>query len=240
MSGEANMRRDRELYESLEKAGADDAAPVLRLYSWRPWTVSLGRAQEAERVLDLAALSERGYDWVQRPTGGRAVFHAEEITYSIAAPLSGPFAASLAESHRGIGRALRRFYRSLGVAAELTHPSPARELDPRIKAPCFVASGLAELELAGRKLAGSAQRRGRRAFLQHGSLLTGPAHLELADLLPLDDAALGREARLRLAERSVSLAEVLDEMPGPDMLRDALVEAFAREFGVGEWLRESP
>ncbi|MBM4116322.1 octanoyltransferase [bacterium] len=227
------MARDLALFEALE-AGEPGAPPTLRLYAWRPWAVSLGSHQEPARALDLAALAARGYDWVRRPTGGRAVLPADENTYALAAPLAGPFAAGLASTHRRIAAALARFYRGLGLSVALTRPAPPALLDPRSPAPCFAAPGLAELAVAGRKLAGSAQRRGRRAFLQHGSLPLGPAHLELALLLPLDPAA-----RLRyqegLAAQTVSLGELLPALPPRESLEAALAAAFAEEFAV-VWL----
>ena len=224
------MRRDTALFSALESE-APGALPVLRLYAWQPWAVSLGSHQDPERALDLTALAARGYDWVHRPTGGRAVLHADEITYCLAAPLAGPFAAGLAATHRAVAGALLRFYRGLGLDVALTRPAPAAELDPRSPAPCFAAPGLAELELGGRKLAGSAQRRGRLAFLQHGSLPLGPAHLELAQLLPLDPARRLRYQEA-LALQSVSLGELLPALPPRAALEAALAAAFAEEFAV--------
>jgi lipoate-protein ligase A len=234
------MRRDAQLWAALEDpraAGppeapqADRRLPTLRLYAWAPWTVSLGNAQDPAAVLDLAALAERGYGWVKRPTGGRAVLHAEEITYAVAAPLSGPFRASLAASHRRIAQALARFYRAWGLEPSLTRPAGSGELDPRRPEPCFLAPGLAELEIDGRKLAGSAQRRGRRAFLQHGSLPLGDARLELADLLPLDGGQR-RRVKESLAKRSACLADFLRPLPPRAELQGSLVAAFEAEFGL--------
>jgi lipoate-protein ligase A len=226
------MEADHELFAALED-GRAGALPTLRLYGWRPWTVSLGQGQDPARALDLAALAARGYGWIKRPTGGRAVFHAEEITYAVAAPLTGPFADGVAASHRALALALARFYRGLGLAVELTRPAGRSALDPRRPEPCFLAPGLAELAVGGRKLAGSAQRRGRRAFLQHGSLPLSPRHLELADFLPLPAGQRERQ-RERLAARSVSLGELIDPLPARSVLMAALAAAFAAELDL-EW-----
>ncbi len=238
--GASNMARDRALFDAIEKHSEDRGAPpppVLRLYAWRPWAVSLGQHQDLDRTIDRKALTERGYDWVRRPTGGRAVLHADEITYCLVAPLSGPFADGLAASHHRIAAALSRFYRCFNLPVSLTRPASPAQLDPRSPAPCFVEPGLAELELDGRKLAGSAQRRGRRALLQHGSLPLGPAHLELAELSPLEPERRSR-MKEKLAAASVSLGEVLPALPSVSELGDSLAAAFAAEFEI-DWLEDS-
>lgn len=222
------MRADRDLLAALE---AGRGGPTLRLYAWSPWTVSLGAHQDPAAALDAAALAERGWGWVRRPTGGRAVLHAEEITYAVAAPLAGPFAGGLAACHRRIGQALARFYAACGVDAALTRPAAAADLDPRSPRPCFASPGLAELEAGGRKLAGSAQRRGRRAFLQHGSLPLGTAHRRLAEVLPLPAPARER-LRASLAARAASLGELVPDLPGRAVLHARLAAAFAEEFDL--------
>ncbi len=224
------MDRDLALFRELEEGRG---LPALRLYAWDPWTVSLGRHQKPEKALDLDAMDRRGIPWVIRPTGGRAVYHAAEITYCVAAPTEGSFAATLAGTHRSIAGALLRFYRGLGVEAELTRPAVSAELDPRSPAPCFVAPGLAEIELGGRKLAGSAQLRGQRAFLQHGSLPLEAAHLDLAGLIPGSEESQAR-ARKILAEKSASLSDFLSPLPDRKALFGALAAAFAEEFAI-DW-----
>ncbi len=224
------MDRDMALFQELEEGRG---LPALRLYAWNPWTVSLGRHQKAEKALDLAAMAERSIPWVMRPTGGRAVYHAQEMTYSVVAPTEGSFAATLAGTHKSIAGALLRFYRELGVDAHLTRPAPSGDLDPRSPAPCFVAPGLAEIEYEGRKLAGSAQLRGHRAFLQHGSMPLGPAHLDLADFLPGSDSSR-RRAREVLSSKSASLSELLQALPAMDTLFDLLAAAFSEEFAI-DW-----
>ena len=215
-----NMRRDAALFAALE-AETPGALPTLRLYAWQPWAVSLGSHQDPARALDLAALAARGYDWVRRPTGGRAVLHADEITYCLAAPLAGPFAAGLAATHRAHRR--RRWPASTGGWAS---PWPSRgrrppaALDPRSPAPCFAAPGLAELEL-GRPQAGRLGPAARPAGLPPARLAAalGPAHLELALLLPLDPArrlryqeSPGRAVGLpgRVAARAAARARTLE------------------------------
>ncbi len=218
------------LFRELEEGRG---LPTLRLYAWNPWTVSLGRHQKPEKALNLAAMAERSIPWVMRPTGGRAVYHAQEMTYSVIAPTEGSFAATLAGTHRSIAGALLRFYRDLGVKAQLTRPAPSGDLDPRSPAPCFVAPGLAEIEYEGRKLAGSAQLRGQRAFLQHGSMPIGPAHLDLVNLLPGSDSSREHAGEV-LSSKSAYLAELMEVLPALTRLFDLLAAAFSEEFAI-DW-----
>ena len=141
---------------------------VLRLYGWEQATVSFGRNQPARGHYDGDAAQSAGFPFVRRPTGGRAVLHDRELTYSVvahAAELGGPRAA-----YRSIHEALRAGLCALGVPAELTPPGgPAGGLDT---SPCFAAPAPGEIHVGGRKLVGSAQARFRSVILQHGSILT--------------------------------------------------------------------
>jgi lipoate-protein ligase A len=228
--GYQNMSQDTALFDDLEKAGGRQ--PTLRVYLWNPWTVSVGQGQTVEDVLDIQALKQRGYNWVRRPTGGRTVFHAQEITYALAAPTQWHFEKG-SQTHERIGNALLRFYAQLGINAELTRPATREELSPKNPAPCFLAPGLAEVQFEGRKLAGSAQRRGRNAFLQHGSILLGPRHLELAEFAPISPE---KQQRLREAmlRSSGCLADFVKRVPPIRELQRMLAKSFEAEFGI-EW-----
>lgn len=228
LSGAENMRRD----EAIAMACDADGIPRLRFYSWHPYTISLGYNQSD--TIDRSLLSARGYDLVRRPTGGRAVFHAEEITYGVAMPSNG---AGIHATYARITEALRCGLELLG-ARELefsrTQPDFRDHYAQEDSASCFSASALNELTWRGRKLLGSAQRRYGTVLLQHGSLLTGDAHLEIVDLLyPQHDAARRAALRARLAERTATLTDVMaGNVPDIRRLAQSLAEGFARTFGV--------
>jgi lipoate-protein ligase A len=196
-----NMRRDQAL---LEAAGTG-APPVLRLFQFAPPGITLGRNQAPERELDLARCSADRVGWAIRPTGGRAIFHAEEWTYSVAAPRDDPeWGGSPADTYaRASGLILRALVR-LGVPADLVsrHASD-RAPGPRARhaaaAPCFASTARHEVVVRDQKLVGSAQRRMARAWLQQGSILLGEGHLRLADYLavPPDTRGPVREALRR-------------------------------------------
>jgi len=195
-----NMRRD----GLLLAAGERSAEPVLRLFAFDPHGITLGMNQIPERELDLARCEGDGIRWAVRPTGGRAIFHAEEWTYSLAAPLTHPdWGGSQARAYERVSELLVASVRRLGLPAALASVSRRRGSDaprvPRgIAAPCFASSARHEVVLEGRKLVGSAQRRTARGLLQQGSLLLGEGHLRLADYLRAPEGRR-REWRRKLA-----------------------------------------
>lgn len=189
-SAPENMRRDAAL---LAAAGDVSRPAVLRLFRFAPAGVTLGASQVPERELDLGRLERLGVEWALRPTGGRAIWHDEEWTFSLAARLGpGGWAPSAREAYARTAGLLARAFRSLGVPVALS-PGSARGVGaPRAgdgpAAPCFASVARHELTLNGLKFAGIAQRESAGTLLQQGSLLLGESHLRLADVLRLDES----------------------------------------------------
>jgi lipoate-protein ligase A len=159
-------------------ATAADRPPTLRLYGWHRPTVSLGRNERWRGAVRLAELHRLGVRLVRRPTGGRAVLHHRELTYSVTgvpdrdAALCGRLEETLAR----IATALSAGLRQLGVEAAIVE---RRTPQGRRKGPCFESATRYELRARGAKVVGSAQYRTATAFLQHGSI---PAYPTLSDL----------------------------------------------------------
>jgi len=200
-SAAENMRRDAALLERLEHG--EDPRPVLRLFRFAPSGITLGLLQDPHRQLDTARCRADAIEWAVRPTGGRAIFHAEEWTYAFAGRLDDPrWGGTLGESYAAVGELLLKSLVRLGVPAELASGrGPAERMSEGAAAPCFASAARHEILLEGRKLVGSAQRRLRRAFLQEGSLLLGGGHLRLADYLRVPEESRAR-IRADLARRS--------------------------------------
>jgi lipoate-protein ligase A len=173
-SGAENMALDEALMDRARQTGEW----MLRVYSWNTPTISLGRNQSARGRYDVDRVRELGLDVVRRPTGGRAILHDREITYSVTAPLGD--AGDLRQSYDRINRLLLSALQSLGVAATVATPT-ARSATPGM-APCFDEPAAGELTVDGRKLAGSAQWRSEDALLQHGSILVADDQTLLASL----------------------------------------------------------
>jgi lipoate-protein ligase A len=160
--GWANMARD----AALLTLAATTGSACLRLYRWEPFCLSFGRHEPASRRYRRDRITELGVDCVRRPTGGRAVWHARELTYAVAAPLHvfGGLKAAYLEIHALLARSLER----LGAHPLLAPPS---SLLPPSAGPCFAAPVGGEVLLLGRKAVGSAQVRQGDGLLQHGSIL---------------------------------------------------------------------
>ncbi|MDP2689131.1 MAG: biotin/lipoate A/B protein ligase family protein [Deltaproteobacteria bacterium] len=171
LPGAENMARD----ESLLRAGEDGSGggPVLRLYGWSEPTISIGYAQDA------SAFRGKGLPVVRRVTGGRAVIHGDEITYSITAACSEPvFSGGINGAYSVISRCIVAALDDMGIEAALARGQRRGGCAGR-KDACFHTPSRYEVLAGGKKLAGSSQRRFKRAFLQHGSILfriDGPLH----------------------------------------------------------------
>jgi lipoate-protein ligase A len=160
--GWANMAIDHALLERAER----HAECWLRLYRWAPHCLSFGRHEPATLRYDVDRIARLGIDTVRRPTGGRAVWHAQELTYAVAAPTFrfGSLNAAYLEIHRMLANALLE----LGATVCLAEPRPTPPLDAGA---CFSHPVGGEIMMSGRKVVGSAQLRSGSALLQHGSVL---------------------------------------------------------------------
>lgn len=220
-TGARNMALDEEYL--LETQANPDASALLRLYAWQPFTASLGRHQR-EAEIDAAECAARGYDVVRRPTGGRAVLHAREITYSL---ILRHGAANPHEIYRQTHLWILRGLEILGAeGVEFgRHQPDFREHYRTIRsAACFASSARNELLWRGRKIVGSAQRISGAALLQHGSILLGDGHEDIADVVacPADERAALREF---LRGSSATLEHITGKSVGFAQAADALTEA---------------
>lgn len=207
-SGAWNMGLD---WALLEQAANGALPPTLRFYGWSPPALSLGRFQGLEGI-NLEALRRRGWDLVRRPTGGRAVLHHLELTYSLVLPPEVVDGAGVRTSYAVLSRLLNAGLRSL--LPEPPPASPPEGATGRTREPnCFAFASECDSLVEGGKLVGSAQVRHRGALLQHGSIL-----------LDADRAAW--EEILGSAGRLSTLRELLGSPPSATRVQRALEEAF--------------
>jgi lipoate-protein ligase A len=167
--GFTNMAVDEAL---LEVIAAEKGSPTLRFYSWSPPALSLGYGQSTTGAIDFHRCASLGLDVVRRSTGGQAVLHDHEVTYSVVIRADDPCVASgLLASYLTISHALVRGLSYLGITAELV---PIRRGPPlssgQASSVCFATLSSFEVAVAGRKIIGSAQRRAHNFIMQHGSI----------------------------------------------------------------------
>lgn len=199
----------------------------MRFYRWSAPTLTIGYAQDPARDFDLVRCRRRDIGVLRRITGGRAVLHDAELTYSISAPLGLPgFGSGLDETCRFVAAGLLRGLRLIGLDAELAAPAPRGSPRTHRHPGCFAEHGRHEVLIGGRKLIGSAQRRRGGAFLQHGSILLSGHGASLAELLRAPPAG-------GLVERMAGLAEALRPCPDPQTLAAAIAEGCAAAWNVG-------
>ena len=205
--------------QALLDLAAGEGRAFLRLYRWEPHCLSFGRNEPARKRYDRAAIAALGIDTVRRPTGGRAVWHAEELTYAVAAPID--TFGTLAQTYRRIHETLATALRSLGFPADLASP-PARASALHAGA-CFASPAGGEVVLGGKKVVGSAQLREGGAFLQHGSILLDGSQQLVGDI------TLGAPP----ADGSVALSAVR----GAPVTFDEVAAAVAKaaQPWAGEW-----
>jgi len=176
----------------LEAVRQGQSPPTLRLYTWKPACLSIGRFQRAARSVDWDALASLGYGFVRRPTGGRAVLHDDELTYAVIANVAGLAGAGsgstgVLDTYLALSRGLAAGLARMGIPVELAprdagraHRGCGRTGDSLSEArsgsrvggsaACFDSPSAYELLAAGRKIVGSAQVRRGSTFLQHGSI----------------------------------------------------------------------
>ncbi|MCS7229818.1 MAG: lipoate--protein ligase family protein [Candidatus Kryptonium sp.] len=225
--GEFNMRFD----ENLARLFAEGKIkPVLRVYGWRPYTISIGYNQD-EKVFDFDKIKKTGIGFVRRPTGGRAILHSEELTYSVVMSSGGK---SVLEIYNMLSKAIARGLSLLGVEFELEESQPDfkklyREFN---SIPCFASSAKYEIHYKGRKIVGSAQRRYGDVVLQHGSILIGEFHKKLPEFLKIDSQDLIEQLKDEIENKTISLNEIFGRQIKFEEVADVLKRGFEIELGI--------
>jgi len=210
-SGAENMARD----TALQARAARTGETVFSIYSWSRPTLSFGRNQPASGLYDVGKIRGAGIDVVRRPTGGRAILHHREVTYSVTAPAKD--AAPLRETYSRINRILQTGLGQLGVSVEPVPRSlPTRT--PGVRS-CFETPGEGELVARGSKLVGSAQWRDDCSLLQHGSILVDD------DQSTLPVFAVGVDAATESVPVPATLHALLGRSPDAAEVASAMFDA---------------
>jgi lipoate-protein ligase A len=215
----------------LHEAGS--APATLRVYSWDTPTLSLGYAQKTSREVDVAVCRQYRVTVIRRPTGGRAVLHDQEVTYSVVLPTTlsrGP--DTLTEHYRLIGVALAAALQRLGLPVHLERSRRRAHPQRAAASPaCFAALARYELSVRGKKIVGSAQKRLPGSLLQHGSI---PLRIDRHRLFQcLHVPPENREALVQEAYSTMTAVNEIATTPvSASALHEALRQGFATAFGV--------
>ena len=223
--GATNMAIDEAI---LRAVAAGNACPALRLYAWEPACLSLGRGQPVDDV-DRPALASAGYDLVRRPTGGRAILHVDELTYSVVAPQSDArMAGSVVESYRRLSAALVRGMELLGIEELASdqrvqpHQAAAGPEGPV----CFEVPSDYEITAGEKKLVGSAQMRAQGVVLQHGTV---PLEGDIARVCPF---LASRPNPARVRARATTVERALGRPVTWEQVAEAMIRGFTERLAL--------
>lgn len=239
--GPTNMAIDEAILLGVARG---DSPPTLRFFAWTPPCLSLGYVQSTGDA-DLERLAALGWGLVRRPTGGKAILHTDELTYSVTAPQINPrVTGGIVESYRRLSEGLMRGLALMGLTARNDSVysdgtfGASRPGGSEANPVCFEIPSNYEITIGGRKLIGSAQARRLGVVLQHGALpLTGDI-TRICEALTFADEAARERARERIRTRAITLEEALGQRAEWDRAADAMKEGFAEalnlEFESGE------
>jgi lipoate-protein ligase A len=218
LPGSCNMAVDDFLFRSL----SDKPQTYLRFYRWERPTASLGYSQNIRKVVDADYCKKNGIDIVRRMTGGKLVLHHKEVTYSLCSSDSETFTPTLMDSYRLISEALMKGFEKMGLRSNLADAPPDSYVKGNL--PCFSFPARNEIEINGKKIVGSAQKRTGLKFIQHGSI---PLERDQG-LLEAVSTLEGNKSRVRM----ISLSQALNRKVDFDWTVDHLISGFIDFFQV--------
>jgi lipoate-protein ligase A len=232
-SGSFNMEFDLNLVKE-----ADPDNVILRLYRWNPYCISLGANQSISEINEKKAAAD-SIEIVKRPTGGRAILHSEELTYSVVMPLTGEY--SPREIYQKINLALIQGLKIYDpglteLELEIVQPDLFSLYKENLSIACFTVPAKSEIKYSGKKLIGSAQRKIGNTLLQHGSIMCGNFHVNLADYLNLGEDEINT-IKKDLDNKTTELEAILNYETDYTFLTESIVAGFEKYFAV-QMLRE--
>jgi len=225
MNGTANMAVDAAILDAVSQ---EKVAPTLRFYAWEPLCLSLGYGQRYREV-DENGLQKNGWHVVRRSTGGQAILHGDELTYSVTLPMGHPLTqGDITESYRKISLALLRALTYLGLSPRADRQD---DLPKGAKgAVCFEVPSHYEVTVNGKKLLGSAQMRRKSGLLQHGTLPLVGDIARICDALKYEHEEKRESAKEQVRQRALTLYDALGEVVTWEQAAEAITRGFMEQF----------
>ncbi|MBL1212394.1 MAG: hypothetical protein HND52_03430 [Ignavibacteriae bacterium] len=235
-SGKYNMDFDLNLVNSCSNETA-----YLRFYRWKPYCISLGANQSYDDI-DLNFAAADNIEVVSRPTGGRAILHAEELTYSVIMPIDKDkmTAKKLYEKiSLALVAGLRKYSPALkDVELENQQPHFPSLLKKQSGVLCFASTAKSEVKFNGKKIIGSAQRKIGNRILQHGSILCGSFHRKLPEYLNVSDEVKPMLLE-ELQDHTIEIEEITNEQTDYRLLTDCIINSFEKNWGISFLIEDS-
>ena len=236
-SGKQDAAYNMALDEALLEWHAEGLIPpVIRFYQWEPAALSIGYFQRVERDIHLPAVKEMGLGFVRRPTGGRAVLHEHELTYSVIVSEDYPdMPKTVTEAYRVISEGILQGFRNLGLQAEFSVPesdSQREALSQPKSAVCFDAPSWYELVVEGKKVAGSAQTRQKGVILQHGAILIDLDENKYLNCFSYESEEKRQKVKERLSQKAVSINKIISKAIEVDQCIPAFKNGFESALNI--------
>lgn len=205
--------------------------PTLRFYTWDPATLSIGHFQKIDGNIDLKGVKKHGYGFVRRLTGGRAVLHENELTYSVVVPEDHPnMPRTVTEAYRVISEGVLQGFRELGIDAYFSVPD--EEIGKTDSAVCFDKPSWYELVVGGRKAAGSAQTRQKGVILQHGAIPLEIDEDKLFDLFVYPNREVREKVQKAFGSKAVAINRLRNEPATLEEVKQAFQTGFEKGLNV--------
>ena len=214
-------------------------SPILRFYGWNPYCISLGANQSFEEI-DGRKSEDNNIDIVKRPTGGRAILHAEELTYSVVFPEVSQHGGKkiYEEISKSIVLGLRKYHPELNdVELEMNEPKFADLLKEPSGAICFASAAKSEIKFNDKKLVGSAQRKIGSKILQHGSILIGSKHREIVNYINME-SKIKEKIETELLNKTIEIETIINDEVDLISLQNSIISGF-EEYLNASFLSES-
>jgi lipoate-protein ligase A len=233
-TGRYNMDFDLQMVKNSEVQN-----PILRFYGWQPYCISIG-ANQSFNDINQSLAAKNNIEIVKRPTGGRAILHAGELTYSVIMPNSSEISGK--ELYKNISNSivhgLKYFSPKLNdVELENSNPNFAELLKESSGSLCFASTAKSEIKFNGKKLVGSAQRKLGSTILQHGSILINDYHQNLVNYLNISDSEKEKLSR-EITNKTIEISSIIHDEVNILQLQENIISGFEKVFSANFLVNE--